>query len=237
MLMLSPEHRAELRRRGMPDVEIDRRGYRSLPPEGPPWTREDLARHLADIHMVETLLGVPGIVRRTSKTTNKTRLTIAGPAGLVIPVRDLAARVIALLVRPDVPPSPSVKYLWLSSGRDGGPGPGAPAHVPLTMPSAPVAKGGIVCVYEGVLKSDVAAALDPERLPAVGIPGHNGWPKAIPILRDMAPRIVRYFPDPDCWDPDPRKASIGGSLRAFWAALKSEGFIPELGRFPDAEAR
>ena len=229
MLTLDPKHRAELRGRGMPDTEIDRRGYRSLPPEGPPWTREDLARRLADIHGVETLLGVPGIVRRTSKTTGKTYLTIAGMAGMLIPVRDLAGRLIALLDKPDKPPSPSVKYLWITSARDRGPGPGAPAHVPLTMPSAPVAKGGIVCVYEGVLKSDVAAALDPERLPAVGIPGHNGWPKAIPILRAMAPRVVRYFPDPDAWDPDPRKASIGASLRAFWAALKSEGFIPELG--------
>lgn len=236
MLTLSPEHRAELRRRGLSDIEIDRRGYRSLPPEGPPWTREDLARHLADIHGVEAALGVPGIVQRTSKITGKPYLTIAGMAGLLIPIRNLATHVIALLVKPDAPVN-GAKYLWITSTRDGGPGPGTPAHVPLTMPDAPEAKGGIVCVYEGILKSDVSAALDLARLPAIGIPGHNGWPKAIPILRAMAPRIVRYFPDPDCWDPDPRKASIGGSLRAFWAALKSEGFIPELGRFPDAEAR
>ena len=103
------------------------------------------------------------------------------------------------------------------------------------MPDAPVAKGGIVCVYEGILKSDTAAALDSARLPAIGISGHNGWPKAIPILRAMAPRVVRYFPDPDAWDPDPKKASIGGSLRVFWAALKAEGFIPELGGICDDE--
>lgn len=234
-LTLSPEHRAELRRRGLPDAEIERRGYRTLPPEGPPWRREKLARHLADVFSLEVLLSVPGIVRTTSKTTGKPYVTIAGGAGLLIPVRDLAGREIALLVRPDTPRDNAGKYVWLSSTWAGGPGPGTPAHVPLPMPGAPEARDGTVAVYEGILKSDVAAALDPARLPAVGIAGAMGWRLAILILNKMSPRVVRYYPDPDAWDSG--KPAVGGSLRAFRSALQEEGFIFELGRFhDDAEA-
>lgn len=234
-LALDATHRDALRTRGLPDAEIVRRGYRTLPPAGPPWPREALARELADRFAPEVLAGVPGFVRRESRRTGRAYLTIAGSPGLLVPVRDLDGRIVALLSRPDTPPRPGVKYLWITSNAPGrpGPSPGNLAHVPLPMPDSPGARGGTVAVYEGILKADTAAALDAARLPAVGIPGHNGWPVALPVLRDLAPRTVRYFPDPDAW----QKPEVGASLRAFWHALKAEGYTPELGRFPDAEAR
>jgi hypothetical protein len=89
-----------------------------------------------------------------------------------------------------------------------------------------------VAVVEGVLKADVFSSLDPDRLPAVGIPGHGSWRPALSILRVLSPRTVRLFPDPDAWD----KAAVGANLRAFFHALKAAGYAVELGRFHDAEA-
>ena len=230
-MTLDAAHRDALRTRGLPDTEIDRREYRTLPPAGPPWTREALARALEDRYSPEVLAGVPGFVRRESRRTGRGYLTLTGSPGLLVPVRDLVGRIVALLSRPDTPPRSGAKYLWVTSNMPGcpGPSPGNLAHVPLPMSDSPEARGGTVAVYEGILKADIAAALDAARLPAVGIPGHNGWSAALPILRDMAPRTVRYFPDPDAW----QKPEVGASLRAFWHALKAEGLTPEIGRFPD----
>src|SRR6516225_7404982 len=89
-LTLSPEHRQNLRRRGLSDDEIDFRGYRTLPDEG----RRYIARKVEDR---EILLPVPGFVVRHGN------LTIAGPAGMLIPCVDDKVRIVALKIRIDNP--------------------------------------------------------------------------------------------------------------------------------------
>ncbi len=231
-LGLSREHQQYLSTpwpagKSLPPEEVVRRGYASLPPAGPPWRREEVARRLVERFGAEALAGVPGFVQKERRWRPGVHYwTVAGADGLLVPVRDAAGLVVALLVRADHPRNPRDKYLWLTSKSAGGPSPGSRAHVPLPRSEVP-AVPGTVSVYEGILKADCAAALDPASLPAVGIPGHSSWRAALPILQQLGASAVRYYPDPDAWE----KPAVGQSLKAFWKALKDEGFSVELGRF------
>ena len=220
-LTLEPGHRADLRRRGMSDAEIDRRGYRSLPIGKPRWR---VAAALA-ARFGPDLATVPGFYQGKSDS-GRVYWTWGGPPGFAIPVRCLDARIVALQIRPDVIDG-GAKYLYLSSSRHGGPGPGAPVHVPLSMPGTPDPYGGTVAIVEGIMKSDCVTVLDPARLPVIGIPGHAAWRSALPILGQLAPQTVRYRADPDAWTKEP----VGRSLKAFVRMLKSHGYAIELGRF------
>src|SRR5262249_27324221 len=124
-LVLSPAHREALRPRALNDVEIDRRGYRTLPVQGRARLARDLRAQLGD-----ALLSVPGFGVRPGEG-GRPYVTVAGAAGLLVPVRDAAGRIVALLVRRDGDGDGRGKYLYLSSTKHGGPGPGAPPHVPL----------------------------------------------------------------------------------------------------------
>ena len=57
--------------------------------------------------------------------------SLAGAAGLLIPVRNLDGHIVALKVRADVP-GDGPKYTTISSAKHGGPSPGAQVHVPLS---------------------------------------------------------------------------------------------------------
>ena len=119
-LSLSGEHRESLRRRGLRDEEIGRGGYRSLPG----WGREEIAGALAGQFGAEVVSKVPGFYKKEGGGW-----TLAGAAGLVIPVRDVEGRIVALKVRADGEGS-GPRYSYVSSKGYGGPGPGAPVHVP-----------------------------------------------------------------------------------------------------------
>ena len=56
--------------------------------------------------------------------------SLAGAAGLLIPVRNLDGHIVALKVRAD-DPGDGPKYTTISSAKHGGPSPGAQVHVPL----------------------------------------------------------------------------------------------------------
>jgi hypothetical protein len=134
-LTLSDAHRERLRRRGLSDGEIDRRGYRTFP--GAAKTREAHAAALAKVFDRGTLLSVPGIAATGDRRAGR-GLTLWAPEdlpdGIAVPVRDPAGRVVAIKVRRDNPPVAGGKpaKLWtLSSRANGGPSPGAPIHVPL----------------------------------------------------------------------------------------------------------
>jgi hypothetical protein len=130
---LTKAHRRNLRDRGLTDEEIERRQYRSL-------TRADLRRRypFADepegvafqkfppkhLTAKELLTKVPGFV------CTRDHFVLAGPTGLLIPVRDDRRRIVALKVRVDEPRD-TRRYFWLSSTKHDGPGPGSPPHWPL----------------------------------------------------------------------------------------------------------
>jgi hypothetical protein len=215
-LSLSEAHRADLQRRGLPDAEIDRRGYRTLPMQG----RSKLANKLRE-QFGDSVLSLPGLV--TKEGTNGRYLTLAGRAGLLVPVRNLGGQVIALLTRRDDANDGRGKYVYLSSVKHGGPGPGAPVHVPLGI-TAPT---NIIRVTEGALKGDVAHALS--GLPTIGLPGLSSWRPVLPILRGLGCRTVRLALDADAKD----NATAARALEALARVLDAEGLAVELERWPE----
>jgi hypothetical protein len=205
-LHLTDRHRAQLRQRGLSDHDISSREYRSLPREG----RAAVARRLFDV-FGSSITGIPGIY--TAEREGRRWLSLAGASGLVIPIRDHAGCVIALSVRSDDPDAES-RYSAISSSKYGGPGPGAPIHVPLTR--TPVS--GVIRLTEGALKADVASSLG--EIFTVGLPGVSGVGKAIPLLRVRKARQVRLAFDADGY----RNLHVARALRQAMRTLLAEGF-------------
>ena len=139
-LFLSPAHRKNLQDRGLTDAQIDSRGYKT-------WTFHYGFSTARELHkqFCDSVLKVPGFIMKEGR--NGRFLTLAGPEGIVVPVRDLAGRIVALQIRRDVVTDGS-KYVYLSSTKYDGPSPGSPVHVPLGIVK-PVEK---VRVTEGFLK-------------------------------------------------------------------------------------
>jgi hypothetical protein len=213
-LTLTTTHREALRRRGLLDEEIDRRGYGSLPIRG----RHRVARDLHE-RWGDTIMRVPGIISRQG--AHGPFVTIAGATGLLVPVRDAIGRIVAVLSRRDEA-GDGPRYSYLSSARHGGPGAGAPVHVPagLTRPCP------CVRITEGALKADVTQALS--GLATVGLPGAGTWRPVLPILRELGTRTVRLALDTDAAD----KAPVARALAALAEMLATEGLAVELERWP-----
>jgi hypothetical protein len=144
-LVLSEEHRLQLRARGLDDLSIGVNGYVSVPS---PLFAIYVTRALAHDH---DLRGVPGFYRDGSVW----RMVDYG-AGFFIPSRGSDGRIRALMVRRDEGKS-SDKYLWFSSnGRTDGGASGAPVnHAKAHL----LKEATSVTIAEGVLKADVTAHL------------------------------------------------------------------------------
>jgi hypothetical protein len=211
-LGLSAAHRDNLHKRGLRNREISRRGYASLPVRG----RSQVARGLHATHGT-TLFSVPGFIVK-SREEGKSYLTIAGYAGMLIPVRDVEGRIVALMVRRDDGDDGGPRYSYMSSSKYGGPGPGSPTHVPLGIaPPAP-----IVRVTEGPLKADIAYALS--GLPTIGVAGVSSWQPALPILQALQCKTARMAFDADARDIP----HVAGALRGSYRALAAHDLNVEL---------
>jgi DNA primase len=206
-LSLSDRHRTQLRQRGLSDRDITWRGYRTLGQQG----RAAVAKRLFDLFGPETCLAVPGLY--VCEREGKCWWSLAGASGLVIPIRDDAGRIVALTMRSDDPDADS-RYSAISSTKYGGPGPGAPVHVPLAQETA----AGAVRLTEGPLKADVATALGETF--TIGLPGVSGVGKAIPLLRAHKVRQVRLAFDADGY----RNLQVARALRQAIRTLLAEGF-------------
>jgi hypothetical protein len=197
-LTLSDHHRQALLTRGLDRERIEAAGYRTLPAR----RRAQLARDLGERFSRELLLSVPGL--HLCDSGGRQYLSVGGPAGLVVPVYDLVGRVVALKVRRD-DDAEGPKYLYISSARHGGPGPGAPVHVALRVHPA-VGDPDRVRVTEGELKADVAMHLS--GMLAIAVPGVSAWRSALPVLKELAPRQVRLAFDRDAaTNPHVQRAS------------------------------
>ena len=182
-LELSEQHRQHLRARGLsPDqvAALTLAGYRTLPDYH---ERARAIRAAIDTLGGGDALTIPGLHR------GKSSWRLAGRPGLLIPVRDTAGRVVALKIRPD-DPGDGGKYVWLSSAAHDGASPGALAHVAHIVPGAPLR------IVEGVLKADVAAALDPSTS-VVGIPSCTAISTAREAMAALAPARLLL-----AWDGD-----------------------------------
>ncbi len=213
-------HREALQRRGLKDEESDRRGYGSLPRQGRHRVARDLHERFGDV-----VQRVPGVY--TKQGDRGPYLTLAGAVGLLIPVRDAAGRIVAILSRRDDKGSGNNRYTYLSSVSHGGPGPGSPVHVPLGI-AAPVE---ILRITEGSLKGDIAHALS--GLPTIGLPGVSNWRPVLPIVREMGCRTVRLAIDADASD----KAPVARALSDLSEALLAEGLAVELERWDIADGK
>jgi hypothetical protein len=191
-LFLSYEHATNLKQRGLPDNEIKRRGYKTLPVD--PFTRQNIAQRLYRLFGDEVFM-VPGIVKRKTQT-GREYVTIAGHAGLLIPVRNLKGQIIALKVRLDDAEASGGKYRWITSAKDGGVSAGNPCHVPLPLEGIEHAKD-VIRVTEGELKADIATVLDPAHIFTVAIPGVNAWQGIISVLEALKPKRVLIAFDKD----------------------------------------
>jgi hypothetical protein len=170
-LVLSEQHRAALRSRGLSDSAIELAGYRSTPPE--PFA-SNVARALAREH---NLQNVPGFYR-----DGDVWRIVDGGIGFYVPVCDHAGRICGMQIRRD---EGTPKYLWFSSaGRGGGASSGAPVH----FAKAHLLKDAAdVTITEGALKADIAAHLLAS--PVIGIAGVSTFGD------DFAANLKQCFPN------------------------------------------
>jgi hypothetical protein len=204
-LPLTPSHRQALRQRGLAESEIIRRHYRTFPIAG----RAALATRIVAWWSADVCAQVPGFY--VAEREGRRWWSLAGAAGLPIPVRDLDGRIIALKVRAD-DPGAGPKYTTISSAKHGGPSPGAQVHVPLHdgQPS------DTIRLTEGELKSDVVTALS--GLLTISIPGVAMWRKAFPVIQSLGLQRVLLAFDAD-WRVNPHVAQALG--QAAFALVKA----------------
>lgn len=221
-LTLIDAHRENLRARGLSDDEIFRRGYKSWPGTG----RAEICKKLLEIFDNKTLLRVPGFYWKSdSKNTSRRWLSLTGYTGLVIPVRDVQRRIIALRLRIDDTEAAAKggKYKWITSTYHGGPGPGAPIHIP-GIDADP--HGILIRVTEGELKADIATALS--GVLTLSVPGVGNWQPLIPILKELQTMIVRIAYDADA----PKNRRVASALHDLAQALVHNGIMVELETWP-----
>ncbi len=209
-LSLSPYHRQDLKRRGLTDQQIDVGLYKTLPKAG----RGAAVKKVA-LELGQDFEAVPGFFM-SERGPN-----IAAPAGLLVPVRDIAGRIVALKVRVDKVSADDPRYLYLSSVNHGGPGPGSPSHIPAGV-CGPVA---LVRITEGELKSDVATALS--GVPTISFPGVASWRTVVPDLTELKTKTVLVAFDADA---DGNK-HVAKALRDCCRELKAGGFDVKLERW------
>ncbi|MGE4104031.1 MAG: DUF3854 domain-containing protein [Pirellulales bacterium] len=209
--VLDDRHRDDLRRRGLTDAMIAELGYRTLPAKCRGPIASSLQRTLA-----EAFATIPGFVI-TAKGPS-----IAAPAGLLVPCRDSEGRIVAIKVRRDQA-GESGKYIYLSSTKHGGPGPGAPAHVPLGSK-----KSDLLRVTEGELKADIATKLS--GVTTISVPGVGNWRACEPVLKALGVKTVRLAFDADAVE----KRAVASALLQCAQALIDDGLDVELERWDPA---
>jgi putative DNA primase/helicase len=168
--------------------------------------------------MAADLPGVPGLVQETDADGNF-YWTVCGKSGLLIPVRNELGQIVAVQVRPDQAANGG-KYRYLSSNGRGGPGPGAPVHVPVFEGDK-----ATVRVTEGVLKADVAT--EKSGILTIGLPGVSAWPKAAPTLKALNATTAVLALDADA----ETNSLVASSLAHLARDLKQQGFAVELERW------
>jgi hypothetical protein len=219
-LPLSSDHRQALWQRGLADSDISRYQYGTLPLKG----RATLAKRVADWWGAEVCAQVPGFY--VAERNGQRWWSLAGAAGLLIPVRNFDGHIIALKVRADDSGN-GPKYTTVSSTKYCGPSPGAQVHVPLFSGQ----HGDIVRLTEGELKADVATALS--GLLTVAIPGVALWRRALPVLQALGLQRVLLSFDAD-WRTNPHVAqALGQAAFALVTAgyeVQIEVWEPALGK-------
>lgn len=219
-LTLTAAHHVGLTERGLSGEAIVELLYRTLPIAG-------RARIAAKLHerFRDALLGVPGFIVREKE--GNSFLTLAGAAGLLLPCSNADGKIIALNVRRD-DSGTGKRYSWISSKSNGGPGPGAPTHVPRSIKVRPVKRGRLT---EGLIKSDVATHLN--CTPTLGVGGVGSWKSCLPVLTALGIEIVVLAFDADAR----RNKTVATALRSCVRGLRKAGFTVELEVWDEAQGK
>ena len=218
-LRLDGQHKANLAARGLSEQQIEDRDYKTMPLYG----RAKIAKKLAREFTEDICAKVPGLYLKEDGTGRW--WSLAGAPGTVIPIRDHVGRVVALKIRRDEP-GDGPKYLYLSSNKYGGPGPGSPVHVPTFTGSTDVIR-----ITEGELKADIATILTGTL--CISIPGVSTWRPALAVLKAVGAKIVRVAFDSDAW----KNRNVSRALKNTVAALIREGFLVELEQWPEESGK
>ncbi len=204
---LSAEHRENLKRRGLSDAAVDAGGYGtwSSDPSAQMYTAYKLFRALGN----DVFVRIPGFGPGCTK--------IHAVTGLLIPIRDVAGRIIALQIRRDDKSDGSSRYVWLSSRsaqNPDGPSPGSPPHVPQGI------RGSIdrVRITEGPLKADIAYRLS--GTPTIGFAGVSTWRRVLPILQALGVKTILLAFDTDAW----ANKNVARCLRECFLGLEEAGY-------------
>lgn len=208
LLVLSEDHRARLRARGLSDADVDAAGYASVP-------TALYARTAARLLEPLDLRGVAGFY----KEQGFWQMVTPGP-GFLIPVRDSGLRIRGLQVRRD---EGSPRYLWFSSAsKPEGQSSGAPVH--FARPELiPLQRR--VFVTEGALKADVISSK--LQAPVIGLPGVSTWPGGFGRkLRKRFPELKTIFL---CFDSDFKtNPHVRRALFALMCELRVALFTPSV---------
>jgi len=207
-LTLSDSHRKSLLKRGFTDDEINFRGYKTLNARG----RKKLVDRLIEKFGIDICFSVPGVYKKTGE--DKSWFSFAGPTGIVIPSRDFKGRVVALKIRRN-DGGEGPKYLYVSSKKHGGAGPGAPVHVPKFKYSKEITK---VRITEGELKADLATSIS--GILTLSLPGVTAWRQVLPVLKKIDVQTVLLALDADAKE----NFSVASALRNIASALIDEGY-------------
>ncbi len=219
-LNLSNQHRNNLLERGLTNGQVDYREYRTLA-----MGRSKIAKKLIRKFGKDICASVPGIYLKDDDPKSKPYWSIAGPGGILIPVRDHSGRIVALKVRQDSPVK-GPKYLYVSSKKHDGPGPGSPVHIPLFEGSA-----DIVRLTEGELKADITTILT--GILTISIPGVSTWRPALPTLKKLGAKIVRVAFDADYHN----NPNVARALNLTLSALIKEGFEVEVEEWAEEDGK
>jgi hypothetical protein len=211
-LSLRPQHRDDLRRRGLSDPEIARLGFASTP------SFDEAAEIVARLDPLG-LSGTPGFY------TDRGRWRMVGTfPGYFVPYRDTNRRISGLQYRLEKPFG-KMKYVWLSSkedrdgnARENGTGSGSPVHF-----ARPDLLDGAdeVLLTEGGLKASVICYLTGS--PVIGVAGVSTFGDDFAAnLKQRFPRLLRVLIayDSDLW----RKPEVARALERLAAQLTRARF-------------
>jgi hypothetical protein len=208
LVPLSKEHGENLQKRGLNEVEITQRLYRTLPIYG----RSRIAAELIDQFGENLCKKIPGLYIK-----DKRYWSLAGSAGMLVPVQQFG-KLISFKIRADSSQDENSRYTSLSSKRHGGPSPGANVHIPTFNGE----KTEIFRLTEGELKADIATVLS--GLHTISIPGVSAWRRAIPILKTLGAKTVKLAFDSDVATKSQVKKNFIDTAKA----LIGEGFKLEV---------
>jgi hypothetical protein len=215
-LVLSEQHRTNLRERELPSGIVMANGYVSAPPQ---LFATNVARAL---HERFNLEGVPGFY----KSAGHWRIVDVG-SGFYIPVRSSDGLIQGFQVRRD---DGEPKYIWLSSAnRDGGASSKAPVHFANHLL---LGEAQEIVITEGALKADCIAHLT--QAPVIGVAGVSTFGADFAArLRNSAPRVRRVL---IAYDRDLlEKQQVYGALMRLTKLLEKQSFQVRIRTWPPPE--